>query len=73
MVRCNITAVPESFEHCNPRRIALENLMPLSESAARQAIHDRHVHCAGLRREDGLWDIEGHIRDTKTYSFETGS
>jgi hypothetical protein len=45
-------------------------MMPLSESAPRQAIHDRHVHCAGFRREDGLWDIEGHIKDTKTYPFE---
>ena len=44
--------------------------MPLSESVDRQAIHDRHVHCAGFRREDGLWDIEGHIKDTKSYSFE---
>ena len=47
--------------------------MPLSEPAARQAIHNRHVHCAGFQREDGLWDIEGHIKDTKAYSFETGS
>ena len=44
--------------------------MPLSESAPRQAIHDRYVHCAGFRRDDGLWDIEGHLKDTKTYAFE---
>jgi hypothetical protein len=48
----------------------LETLMPLSEPTSRQAIHDRHVHCAGFRREDGLWDIEGHLTDTKTYAFE---
>ena len=44
--------------------------MPLSAPAPRQAIHDRHVHCAGFHRDDGLWDIEGHLRDTKTYPFE---
>ncbi len=44
--------------------------MPLSAPVAREAIHNRHVHCAGFRRDDGLWDIEGHIRDTKTYAFE---
>lgn len=43
--------------------------MPLSPSVAREAIHHRHVHCTGYRREDGLWDIEGHLVDTKTYGF----
>jgi hypothetical protein len=28
------------------------------------------VHCAGYRRADGLWDIEGHLVDTKTYAFD---
>ena len=44
--------------------------MPLSPPAARKRLHDRHVHCAGFRRDDGLWDIEGHLVDTKTYGFE---
>lgn len=43
--------------------------MPLTPPAARERLHDRHVHCAGYRREDGLWDIEGHLVDTKTYGF----
>lgn len=34
--------------------------MPLPLAASRERIHDRHVHCAGYRRRDGLWDIEGH-------------
>ena len=38
--------------------------MPLSAPVPRQTIHDRHVHCAGFHRDDGLWDIEGHLRDT---------
>jgi hypothetical protein len=43
--------------------------MPLSAPAARKRLHDRHVHCAGFLREDGLWDIEGHLVDTKSYAF----
>jgi hypothetical protein len=44
--------------------------MPLSPpAAARQHIHTRRVEVRGYRREDGLWDIEGHLADTKTYSF----
>ncbi|KZB56731.1 MULTISPECIES: DUF2889 domain-containing protein [Thalassospira] len=45
--------------------------MPLSSPAAeREHIHTRNVTCTGYRRKDGLWDIEGHITDTKTYGFE---
>jgi Protein of unknown function (DUF2889) len=40
--------------------------MPLSVSAARQLIHRRRIECCGYRRDDGLWDIEGHLVDTKT-------
>jgi len=32
-------------------------------------MHTRQVECRGYRRDDGLWDIEGHITDVKTYSF----
>lgn len=38
-------------------------------STKRELIHRRHIECHGYRREDGLWDIEGHLQDTKTYSF----
>ncbi len=44
--------------------------MPLSKpKSKRELIHTRHIECRGYRREDGLWDIEGHLLDTKTYSF----
>ena len=44
--------------------------MPLSESnSKRELIHKRKVECCGYRRQDGLWDIEGHLIDTKTYDF----
>lgn len=44
--------------------------MPLPAPTVRERLHDRHVHCVGYRREDGLWDIEGHLVDTKTYGFD---
>jgi len=37
----------------------------------RKKIHLRKVHCEGFKRKDGLWDIEGHLKDTKTYNFKT--
>lgn len=43
--------------------------MPLSPPVERQLVHDRTVVCRGWRRADGLWDIEGHLVDTKTYGF----
>ncbi len=41
--------------------------MSLSPPAARTHIHTRQVICQGYRRDDGLWDIEGMVLDTKTY------
>ena len=43
--------------------------MPLSSPVSRKQIHTREIKCIGYEREDGLWDIEGSIVDTKTYSF----
>jgi hypothetical protein len=48
--------------------------MPLSAAAApRELIHTRSIDCRGYRRADGLWDIEGHLTDTKTYGFSNHS
>ncbi|WP_138379862.1 DUF2889 domain-containing protein [Luteithermobacter gelatinilyticus] len=44
--------------------------MPLSEPAARKRLHTRTIICDGYEREDGLWDIEGHMTDVKSYPFE---
>lgn len=41
--------------------------MPLPTPKARTLKHTRTVECKGYEREDGLWDIEGHLVDTKTY------
>ena len=43
--------------------------MPLSSPVAREPIHTRRIECRGYRRADGLWDIEGHLVDTKAYAF----
>jgi len=43
--------------------------MPLSTPAAREQFHTRRYEFGGFRREDGLWDIEGRLIDTKTYAF----
>ena len=44
--------------------------MPLSDPGVRrQHYHTRAIEVQGFFREDGLWDIEGHMRDTKTYTF----
>ncbi len=43
--------------------------MPLSTTCNRDLVHTRVVTCHGYKREDGLWDIEGRIVDTKPYGF----
>ena len=43
--------------------------MPLSPPAPRDHIHSRDITLRGYRREDGMWDIEAHLTDTKTYGF----
>lgn len=43
--------------------------MPLSIPAPRVPSHTRRVECSGYQREDGLWDIEGHLVDTKCYDM----
>ena len=43
--------------------------MPLSKPVPRRHLHRRRVECRGFLRDDGLWDIEGHLVDTKTYAF----
>tara|TARA_B100000686_G_scaffold240186_1_gene248661 strand:- start:12535 stop:13086 length:552 start_codon:yes stop_codon:yes gene_type:complete len=43
----------------------------LPQSKDRKKIHIRKIHCEGYKRKDGLWDIEGHLKDTKTYNFKS--
>jgi hypothetical protein len=42
--------------------------MPLPAAAPRKLIHTRKIECKGYEREDGLWDIEANLVDTKSFS-----
>lgn len=43
--------------------------MPLSPPAPRRRLHIRAIECTGYQRDDGLWDIEGRLVDSKSYDF----
>lgn len=45
--------------------------MPLSAPAEREPMHVRQIDCRGYQREDGMWDIEAHLTDTKSYEVES--
>jgi hypothetical protein len=44
-----------------------ESKMPLTPPQPREAIHTRAIEINGYRRADGLYDIEAHLTDTKTF------
>ena len=44
--------------------------MPLPTPQPRTPMHTRRVEYRGFQREDGLWDIEGELHDTKPHAFE---
>ena len=44
--------------------------MPLPNGSPRKHVHTRAIEYRGYEREDGLWDIEAHMADTKTYEFK---
>ena len=41
--------------------------MPLSEATERKPMHQRTLEFQGFARADGLWDIEGRLRDCKPF------
>ena len=43
--------------------------MPLSQPVAREAAHTRRIELHGYAREDGLFDIEARLTDTKSEAF----
>ncbi len=46
--------------------------MPLSQPVAdREKIHTRQIELNGYSRDDGLYDIEARMTDTKSYGFAT--
>ncbi|MFN0163829.1 MAG: DUF2889 domain-containing protein [Burkholderiales bacterium] len=44
--------------------------MSLPPAAPRRHLHTRTIDCQGYAREDGLFDIEARIVDTKTYPID---
>ena len=42
----------------------------LPRPAPRRHLHTRTIQCEGFEREDGLYDIEARIVDTKTYAVD---
>ncbi|MDJ0741632.1 MAG: DUF2889 domain-containing protein, partial [Gammaproteobacteria bacterium] len=45
--------------------------MPLPPPSERELVHTRRIECRGYRRDDGLWDIEGSLIDTRTSEMQT--
>ena len=43
--------------------------MPLEKPVQRESLHSRNITCNGYLRNDGLWDIEARLVDTKSYDF----
>ena len=44
--------------------------MPLSAPPARRKIHRRVIEMEAYQREDGLFEVEGHLVDTKPFDFD---
>jgi len=45
--------------------------MPLSNAAPRELLHQREIQVRGYRRADGLFDVEGHLTDTKPFTIDS--
>ena len=43
--------------------------MPLSPAVPRRRLHTRAIELCGYAREDGLFEVEASLTDTKTYAF----
>jgi hypothetical protein len=46
--------------------------MPLPPAATRKLFHERSIRCRGYFRDDGLWDIEARLVDTRSYTSDVG-
>lgn len=44
--------------------------MPLSEPSQRRPIHRRVIEMEAFARDDGLFDVEAHLVDTKPFDFD---
>ena len=50
-----------------------DKIMGLSEPVDRSLSHIRRIKCEGYARADGMLDIEGELRDTKSYDFPSST
>lgn len=41
--------------------------MALETTVKRTKLHHRSIQCEGFKRDDGLWDIEAHLTDQRSY------
>jgi Protein of unknown function (DUF2889) len=66
----------EGMKHSNTSGKPAPSLPPLTAElpapAARRHLHDRRITYRGYLRNDGLWDIEGELRDSKPYPIALG-
>lgn len=49
--------------------------MPLEDTAnapRRRHLHTRSIECTGYMRDDGLWEVEAWLRDTKPFTQPAG-
>ena len=47
--------------------------MDLPDPTNRELIHNRKINCKGYKREDGDFDIEAELIDSKTYDFPSNT
>jgi hypothetical protein len=47
--------------------------MTTTSPTTRERVHTRQIVCEGFQRDDGLWDIEGYLLDTRSYQTSTPS
>jgi hypothetical protein len=47
--------------------------MPLSLAQPRRPLHTRSIRYEGFKRDDGMWDIEGYLVDTKPFNYALSS
>jgi len=45
--------------------------MPLSPPHSRSPVTTRSISCEGFRRDDGLWEVEARLADTRSYEAPT--
>ncbi len=44
--------------------------MPLSPPVSRSPLHHRAISARGYKRDDGMFEVEAHLHDTKDISFK---